>query len=78
MTRHRGGGVDPFHSSKGAPKAKGSDKERHRAAVHGRAQQTMGSGGRAGGTKASGGRVRGGSHGGYRGGGRGRAGGSGR
>lgn len=61
MTRGRHHGTVKPPSAEGTAKAKApSDKDRHRAAVHGRRAQTMGSGGRSGGTKASGGRVKGG------------------
>jgi hypothetical protein len=42
-------------STKHAAKIDGSDKDQHRAAEHGRAEQGLGSAGRPGGTKSAGG-----------------------
>jgi len=51
-------GAKPFgHVATPKPK-KATEKDTHRAAVHGRAEQGMGSGGRPGGTKSSGGKGR--------------------
>jgi hypothetical protein len=55
MARGTGRKAKTFRSSKGEPRLRGSDKDQRRSAVHGRAEQGMGTAGRAGGTKSSGG-----------------------
>lgn len=72
MAKGRKRGGDRFgHMATPEAKRPPSAKEQHRASVHGRAAQGMGSGGKPGGTKSAGGkggRVQGGLRGGDRGG----------
>jgi hypothetical protein len=49
-------GAKPFGAVANPKAKKVSEKDAHRSAAHGRAEQGMGSGGRPGGTKSSGGK----------------------